>query len=288
MSQTHPASAPTATRQSSGSRSRKTSTSIDEPEFVLKHRIVGAAFLLFFGALVLPWVLGAPHQGSDASEGSNTVDVPSAASIAEQTPLDELAAAIEAESSSVEERVYISKITPLDATPEPQTAAAESKASSAQESVKTDQQNEAVEQATAAVIKTNSTSSNNSASGGTDAKATPVQAPESKARDTSVAETKPQETIVKPAKKPDVTKAIEVGWVVQVGVFTDKKGANRVVADLRDKGFSPSTTIVDTNRGKATGTRIWLGPYAQRVEAAKAKTTLTEKTGEAGFIRAYP
>jgi cell division septation protein DedD len=82
--------------------------------------------------------------------------------------------------------------------------------------------------------------------------------------------------------------SVEVGWVVQVGVFTDKKGAARVVQDLQSKGFKPSTSIVDTNQGKATGARIWLGPYSQRIDAAKAKTELTNRTGEAGFIRAYP
>ena len=81
---------------------------------------------------------------------------------------------------------------------------------------------------------------------------------------------------------------IERGWAVQVGVFTDSNGAKRVVEDLRAKGFAPKTTIVDTNKGKATGTRVWLGPYESRVSAAKAKANLTEKTGESGFIRAYP
>jgi cell division septation protein DedD len=81
---------------------------------------------------------------------------------------------------------------------------------------------------------------------------------------------------------------VKVGWIVQVGVFIEQAGAERVVQDLRSKGFNPSTSIVDTNRGKDTGTRIWLGPFEQRVAAAKAKTRLKNETGEAGFIRAYP
>ena len=39
-----------------------TSIDNDDNDFVLKHRIAGAAFLLFFGALVLPWLLGAPSD----------------------------------------------------------------------------------------------------------------------------------------------------------------------------------------------------------------------------------
>ena len=92
----------------------------------------------------------------------------------------------------------------------------------------------------------------------------------------------PEETIE--VKEPSV----DIGWVVQVGVFTDSKGAAKVVSDLKSKGFDPSTTIVDTNMGKATGTRVWLGPYAQRVDAAKSKTSLKDRTGGDGFIRAYP
>ena len=92
-------------------------------------------------------------------------------------------------------------------------------------------------------------------------------------------------TIIEPKEVPE---KVDVGWVVQVGVFTDRNGASKVVEDLQSKGFKPSITIVDTNRGKATGSRVWLGPFAQRVDAAKAKTRLTERTGEPGFIRAYP
>ena len=95
------------------------------------------------------------------------------------------------------------------------------------------------------------------------------------------------QTAVAPAQVRSVDK-VDVGWVVQVGVFTDKKGAAKVVEDLKLKGFIPSTTIVDTNLGKETGTRVWLGPFAQRVDAAKSITSLKEKTGSDAFIRAYP
>ena len=44
-----------------------TPTDIDDNDFVLKHRIAGAAFLLFFGALVLPWLLGPPSEAEAVS-----------------------------------------------------------------------------------------------------------------------------------------------------------------------------------------------------------------------------
>ena len=77
-------------------------------------------------------------------------------------------------------------------------------------------------------------------------------------------------------------------WVVQVGVFTDKQSAKQLVEKLRAQGFKPSTTVVDTNRGRATGTRVWLGPFAQRDVAADTLKRFIESTGEHGFIRKYP
>ena len=39
-----------------------------EAEFILKHRVAGAAFLLFFGALFLPWLLGPPSVAGNLAE----------------------------------------------------------------------------------------------------------------------------------------------------------------------------------------------------------------------------
>jgi cell division septation protein DedD len=242
---------------------RSTTThSTDDGEFVLKHRIVGAAFLLFFGALFLPWVLGAPDSGKSMEEAIDLAKQEVASPVSEQADrlADELSAAVASEEVAIEEQVYISKITPVGL---PETSAAEAAQETASKSG---------EQSTTAETPT---SDDQALSGAVEPAAADTQAAENEVLEQTLA-------------KAETPQTIEVGWIVQVGVFTDKKGAGRVVDDLRNKGFSPSTTIVDTNRGKATGTRIWLGPYAQRVDAAKAKSELTQKTGEAGFIRAYP
>jgi len=231
---------------------------------VLKHRIAGAAFLLFFGALFLPWVLGAPDVPSNeptTQESAEILSVGSSNDTSTQTMADELAAALASEELIAEEQVYISKITPLNAANQSQ-----------------------VQEDQASKDDTQITSSN------PQTEQSPAE-PATEELNSAAAAVPPPTRVAKiePATTPSVPEPkIEVGWVVQVGVFTDANGAGRVVADLKSKGFEPSTTIVDTNRGKATGTRIWLGPYAQRVDAAKAKTELNQKTGEAGFIRAYP
>ncbi len=252
-------------------------------DFVLKHRIAGAAFLLFFGALFLPWLLGAPDSGLKAKPNTQN-EQPS--SINSKNVEQTLVSALADEQIANQEQVYISKITPLDAERkriEDDRLAEEATANQAKtlESLADeddpDSNTDADERVTAQVVKESTKEASNNTAIIDDVK------PEQKTANEGASTT----TVVKQSTAVD-SKRIDVGWMVQVGVFTDKRGAGRVVEDLRSKGFSPSTSIVDTNRGKNTGTRIWLGPFAQRVDAAKAKNFLTEKTGEAGFIRAYP
>lgn len=261
----------------------------EAPDFVLKHRITGAAVLLFFGALVLPWILGAPG-GADA-----VADTASAPSISENSgqnaeavgagnSVANLAQALAEETVQVEEQVYISRITPLDADSETSEPVSSTPSEPTQASTVTASSSDVVEPAQA--------EKQASSAVGVSTTANRQQSPAPTVA-AKKSETQPTPTKNSDAARPSVRPTpqapeVDVGWVVQVGVFTDQRGAKRVVEDLRSKGFTPSTTIVDTNRGKATGTRIWLGPYAQRVDAAKAKSELTEKTGEAGFIRAYP
>jgi cell division septation protein DedD len=258
-------------------------TQTGKVNFVLKHRIVGAGFLLFFGALVLPWLLGPPSEAFKLSDGLSS-DATQTKVVVDKTGQQ---AVVQINPTPEQELIYISKITPLD-------GGTDAKSSSAANGPSKN-------------LPANDKSASND-------KPTDSQASQKKADNQTSSSEKPKEGSSKSAEgasesaegslKPSAVKSnlvtaqaaspapsvpkVDVGWVVQVGVFTDKRGAAKVVDDLRGKGFDPSTSIVDTNRGKATGTRIWLGPYAQRVEAAKAKSQLTIKTGEAGFIRAYP
>lgn len=267
-----------------------------DTDFVLKHRIAGAAFLLFFGALILPYLLGAPadsqqlEQQRQAVNNSRESNAPPASSAEEV-----LLAAIESEVDRPEEQVYISKITPLDGESDSPGASSGLSAASPESSLDDQelamleqldrQQNQAPDLSQQTAVTSANKTSAATAEEKQESETPKPRASESTPSSTAAAaSTEAADPVTATVSKP----SIDVGWIVQVGVFTDKKGAARVVQDLRSKGFVPSTTIVDTNRGKATGTRIWLGPYEQRVEAAKAKSLLTSKTGEAGFIRAYP
>ena len=276
--------------------------------FELKHRIVGAAFLLLFGALFLPWLLGPSSKESNSESYPDAVtaqasdeksvqretivsgsDTSTPASRFDNdtdsldTQMTDLQQAIESEEASddVQEQVYVSKITPLDANQnnandaQTQTVELDANVTTATQDDKSNSvpssSQQDVAQAPAQIGDANEGPDSNQT------QQVEVNLPAAQVVDAGGNE-------IKKLKLPE----IEVGWAVQVGVFTDKGGAKKVVDDLKSKGFDPSTTIVDTNLGKATGTRIWLGPFAQRVDAAKEKTRLSQRTGEAGFIRAFP
>lgn len=98
------------------------------------------------------------------------------------------------------------------------------------------------------------------------------------------------ERATEPAKKPKaVAEAKPVpdrGWVVQVGTFGNPDNVKRVIKDLRAQGLTPSSTPVRTKGGPAT--RIWVGPYAQRVDAARVRARIQQSLGTKGLITSYP
>ena len=104
-------------------------------------------------------------------------------------------------------------------------------------------------------------------------------------------EPKPAATTTAPAPEPKTqtakaTPALTRGWVVRIGTFSQIENANRVQATLREKGFRPSSGKIKTNKGVAT--RVWVGPYAKRVEAARVRARIERVTGEKGLITPYP
>lgn len=257
-----------------------------EPQFVLKHRITGAGIMLAFGVILLPWLLGPPddphrvasnqksllaQEGVIASElSSDSVQSPS---LKETTLSDEslkqlLIESIEQESIEQEEQVYISKITPLDS------GGVQPLDESQSQVVKdVEEKNRAID--------TKASQSEAQKKPASDTKPEPKEAQESIASVSD--ETDQKQPVVVQA---EVDKVVEVGWMVSVGVFSQQKNVEGLLKSLQNKGFVPHTSIFETNKGAAT--RVWLGPYELRVDAAKAKTKLKEKTGELGLIKAYP
>ncbi len=93
------------------------------------------------------------------------------------------------------------------------------------------------------------------------------------------AEKSPQTKVPAPAPTPR-------GWVVQVGVFSKPDNASRLVTQLRDAGFAAEASSTDTQSGVAT--KVWVGPFAERVRAARARADIEKAIGQKGFIAAYP
>jgi len=288
--------------------SKKINTESEQlAEFDLKHRVTGAAVLLFLGALVLPWLLGPP---SEASKVDLTTDQPTVSGV---EPAEIIVASdgsnVSPELSEIEETVYISKITPLDARRNASDAATKENQSreqiqeaiqerdtSAQESAnalkklvneqKAATQSAAKEGNTSEKVKVETAKTSTNSADEEQAKR------EQELQAALAAELKSQEPKVTSTKvaSPLVSKAntVDVGWVVQVGLFTEKSRAFALISELKNKGFQASSSVVDTNRGKKTGTRVWLGPFGKRASAVNEQNRLKSKAGKEGFIRVYP
>ena len=278
----------------------KTINADRQADFNIKHRLVGAGVLIFFGVLVLPWMLGPP----DSSVGGQQ------AHAARQSTLDEAAnsEAIDFDSDffegeEAEETVYISKITPLDGQADPSKSSNTAKTIS--EASEKDSESKTKIVAPTEVVKTS------------EVKAAPE--PKDTSPDaivkSSVANTKKLAEDSDPPVKDTVQNvdagkkliaddkandnskvaaaaaisSIDVGWVVQVGLFSTtgyEARANKLVSELVGDGFKADSTVVETNRGK--GMRVWLGPFAKRADASKEVERLKGATGKDGFVRFYP
>jgi cell division septation protein DedD len=260
----------------------------ENTEFNLKHRITGAAVLLFLGAAVLPWLLGPPSQASKVAP-STTMVRPS------ELPADIQEADLLIDNGfDVEETVYISKITPMDANKRPSLQ-------------------EKTEKESPVLVDVAITDSVASQKRQADDKKKADRAAIAKSaldRDTKLKEEKrllAEDAARKQEnekQKSDATESalqaklakekalaankVDVGWIVQVGLFTEKNRAVAFISELKNKGFSASSNVVDTNRGKNTGTRVWLGPFARKASAANEVKRLKAKAAKDGFIRVYP
>jgi cell division septation protein DedD len=266
-----------------------TTPSNDDQEFNLKHRVTGAAVLLFFGALVIPWLLGPPSAASKQGVSEVAGDE---ATLATAKEIERVLLGPDAQKAEVpEETVYISKITPLDNSDN--SAQKESPSEDAKTSEVGDEKKPA-EQNTSKPSKEVKEKAPQVAKNSQEK--TPVAKEEktkpAPAKDPEVDEQKAREQALLAAlDAEDKTKPVQkvsVGWIVQVGLFIEKTGAQAQIDALKQKGFTAQTTVVDTNRGPKTGTRVWIGPFEKRTEAESQNQQLRSKMGKAGFIRVYP
>ncbi len=249
----------------------------------LKHRVTGAGVLILFGALVLPWLLGPPSEAKKDPLSAETPKVAERHSTFEDEVLSELQANPDFEEP--EETVYVSKITPVNGEPKPakpELQQSDSVAGGQPAGQKdTKEPNTQANNAAPVVEKPEKVKPKSATT--KDVADKPAVANVNKNDNANASKT------VKDTLKPSVSQSkVNVGWVVQVELLIDKNGAKKLVKELSGKGFEPHTTVVDTNRGPKTGTRIWLGPFEKRADAGAENDRLQAKMGKRGFLRVYP
>ena len=246
-------------------------------EFNLKHRVIGAAVLLFFGAAVLPWLLGPPSEASKfAVQGSNVSGIQLKSEV---KAIDLLGDGIA--SDNIEETIFISKITPFDANKKSNSSEAAIKAVNRSANKGSDAEVSSVEEKAKPAAKEQAELKRQGK-----IKADELRVKQRKEREAAALKSK---LAKKQSKNKSVTQSkVDVGWIVQVGLFTEKRRATAFISDLKSKGFDAYSNVVNTNRGKNTGTRVWLGPFARKVSANNELKRLKAKAKKDGFIRVYP
>ncbi|MDH3281025.1 MAG: SPOR domain-containing protein [Gammaproteobacteria bacterium] len=162
-------------------------------------------------------------------------------------------------------QIFVSKITPIGgATPAPPAAPASS------------------EPVPAANVSSKERASSPPAQAPAEKKTEPVPEPAPVA---SKAPSKPAAPAPATEKRAESAE-LDRGWVVRVGTYSQSENAKRVMDGLEKLGFEASSGSVQTRNGAAT--RVWVGPFAQRVEAARARTRIERAIGQKGLIAAFP
>jgi len=85
-----------------------------------------------------------------------------------------------------------------------------------------------------------------------------------------------------PAEKAPPASAA-AGWYVQVGVYSNRENAQRVVEKLKGRGFAVVTDTVKIEGGKAT--RLRVGPYRDKGAAERGAARIEKETGLHGIVR---
>ncbi|MBB3343768.1 SPOR domain-containing protein [Luteimonas sp. RC10] len=89
-----------------------------------------------------------------------------------------------------------------------------------------------------------------------------------------------------PAPAPAPARTADVGFVVQLGAFSQAAEAERLRDRLRSAGITAFTDSVTTDKGRLT--RVKAGPVASRGEADQLKAQVRAKVGIDGLVRSHP
>ena len=241
-------------------------------DFNLKHRLTGAGILISFGVVVLPWLLGSYSisAGDDVAQKApiETVELPDDSSADNSIIIND----------DEEIKVFVSKIKPVD---------------SKGRQIYTAQKSTVKESKVDSIVKPKSPTTTKATA---QVEKVKEKLKSSLDKDVGAGKTKKApkkvEKVNEVAKKPTIKKEVkpkkdvDQGYIVSVGVYSKKTGAEKVISDLKKKGFKPSSNEFESSKGLAT--RVWLGPFSARAAAGKERSKLEQVVGEKGLIIRYP
>jgi len=265
-----------------------------ETSFNLRHRLVGAFILIAMAVFVLPMVL----RGATEEEKTVTVDI---ATPSEKRQPREFTSRVTPVGGAAEKVVQQagddgSKVISFEenaAKPDvpapvlPAQTVTQTAAVSAPEIKAPELPKLAVKPPTSAppkedVVVIASTAPEVTAAPTPKPVVKPAPAPQPKPK----AKPKPK---VKTGTVPDSSLNVTTdrGWIVRVGTFGQPSNARTMSRLLKSKGFAPRATREKTKEG-LTMTRVWVGPFPERVTAGRVLDNILDQTGEKGFIAPYP
>jgi cell division septation protein DedD len=88
------------------------------------------------------------------------------------------------------------------------------------------------------------------------------------------------------SSRPSVSKSIVKGFIVQVGIFQQRENTRNLILNLEKDGIDAKTEAIEIDGRQAT--RIWLGPFSTRSEAAREGNKAMMRTHSKPIVKEWP
>jgi len=233
-------------------------------EYDPRHRLTGAVVLILLAIILLPMLLSKSpdDQGQEAEP-------------------------VVMEVTKEGKKVFVSRISSVD--PAKPAAVPEAKKPAEKVSSSEDKKTDKVEksdQDSSALFKpmshTTATKTSSAKSTATKAKSGTASSSKPAVKKTTTKSSTSTSTSKSTVSKKSTTAAASGGWILQVGVFSQSANADKKVSELKKKGFNAKSGKVKTSKGVAT--KVWIGPFKDRVSAEKMQDRLQHKTRQRGMV----
>jgi len=89
-----------------------------------------------------------------------------------------------------------------------------------------------------------------------------------------------------PSSGSPVSKSIVTGFIVQIGIFQRPENIRNLISNLKKDGIDAQVEIIELDGRQAT--RIWLGPFSTRSEAAREGNKAMMRTHIKPIVKEWP